>query len=178
MLFNSVPFAIFLPAVLAIYWLLRTPRRQNSFLVVASLFFYGWWNPIYLILLLFSLALNFFMGEALTWSLRARRQTLKRGLLTLGVALNLGLLGYFKYANFFVGEFRDLLLLFGGQSFVWRQIALPIGISFFTFQKITYIVDVYRRQPKLARQLRCLISCLEKEERERKMVNAVIHVTQ
>ncbi|HJM39102.1 MAG TPA: MBOAT family O-acyltransferase [Planctomycetota bacterium] len=141
MLFNSPAFIfLFLPIVLLGFFSLGKRGFQKSavtWLVFSSLFFYGWWNPAYLWLLIFSILFNFFLGIALE-----RRR--KKAILVAGVAVNLGLLGYFKYADFFILNANAMFDLdVGGQ-----KILLPLAISFFTFQQIAYIVDVYRGEVK------------------------------
>tara|TARA_B100001964_G_scaffold151929_1_gene167160 strand:- start:229 stop:1707 length:1479 start_codon:yes stop_codon:yes gene_type:complete len=108
-----------------------------SWLVGASLFFYGWWNPAYLGLILGSILFNYAVGVALLG--RPNKLTL-----FLGVAVNLGVLGYFKYANFFIDNINSLV----GSDIILEQIILPLGISFFTFQQITYLVDAYRGETR------------------------------
>lgn len=138
MLFNSYAFIfLFLPVVLfGFYWFGSRERQQSAiaWLVVASLFFYGWWNPIYLILIISSMVFNYTIGTAML-----AQASKKRVLLLLGITVNLGLLGYFKYANFFVDSLNSLI----GSSFALEKIVLPLAISFFTFQQITYLVDTY-----------------------------------
>jgi D-alanyl-lipoteichoic acid acyltransferase DltB (MBOAT superfamily) len=140
MLFNSYEFLlIFLPLVLLAYHGLlatRTPGSALSLLVASSLFFYGWWNPHYLVLILASIAVNY------ACYLGIRRLSQPRGklLLTLGIVFNLGLLGYFKYAGFFAGNVGELL----GLDMPALAIVLPLAISFFTFQQIAFLVDAHR----------------------------------
>ena len=145
MLFNSDVFIfVFLPIVLAGFSAshrLFGHRGATIWLVAASLFFYGWWNPLYLWILLFSLAFNFLIGERVARNSLTRRGKMS---LTLGVIVNLGLLGYFKYATFVV----ENVLHLGGLEFGIRAVVLPIGISFFTFQQIAYLVDAYRAEAK------------------------------
>ncbi len=142
MLFNSHVFIlVFLPLcwvgfVVAGRWLGERPAR--AWLVAASLFFYGWWNPRYLALILASVAVNYAVGLAL--AARAERGAPRGGLLALGVAVNLGALAYFKYANFFV----DTLAALGVWELRLQTIVLPLAISFFTFQQIAYLVDAWR----------------------------------
>ncbi len=107
-----------------------------AWLVVASLVFYGWWNPVYLALIVASVAANFTLGRWLETASGRRRSAL----LTLGVGLNLGTLGYFKYANFFVDSLNASI----GTSLQLETIILPLAISFFTFQQIAYLVDTSR----------------------------------
>jgi alginate O-acetyltransferase complex protein AlgI len=137
MLFNSIEFLFFfLPVVLAVFLLLQrigNLRLVLLWLVACSMFFYAWWNPVYLLLLIFSACVNYSLGMLL--SKRGKDQS--NTLLVIGVLFNLGLLGYFKYANFFVENIRIALDL----SFNFEKIILPLGISFFTFQKIAYLVD-------------------------------------
>jgi len=109
-------------------------------LVLASLFFYGWWEPIYLFLILASILFNFTIARAI--SARPHPSRCSKPLLIVGIATNLGALGFFKYANFFI----DTLSSLNGQSFSSLTIILPLAISFFTFQQIAYLVDVYRNK--------------------------------
>lgn len=139
MLFNSFEFIfLFLPCVVCIYTLCLRHNKMElglSFLVLASLFFYGYWQPAYLYLILFSIALNYFIGRKLCILGKENG----KWLLTVGITINLALLGYFKYANFFV-ENLDSLLDLGWNI---EKIFLPLAISFFTFQQISYLVDVW-----------------------------------
>ena len=149
MLFNSYEFILlFLPAAWIGYFVLggRLGREPAIvWLVLASLFFYGWWNPIYLLLLLGSMVVNFVLGRALSRSLDgatqlrpgASRPAAVKVMLVAGVGFNLALLGYFKYANFFVDSVNSAI----GTSYNLEHIVLPLAISFFTFQQITYLVD-------------------------------------
>jgi alginate O-acetyltransferase complex protein AlgI len=139
MLFNSYEFIfLFLPVTLLIYVILVHNRKKEAamtWLVVASLFFYGWWNPVYLLLIIGSMLFNYYTGVQLSY-----RQN--RLLLGIAIAVNLGLLGYFKYANFFVENISNL----AGLGWNIEHIVLPLAISFFTFQQIAYLVDAYRRE--------------------------------
>ena len=141
MLFNSYYFIfLFLPIVLLLFYAIGSRGYHSaalSWLVCASLFFYGWWNPMYLTLILLSVLFNFTVGRALS---RRERQSSSRVLLWFGVGGNLAVLGYFKYANFFVDNVNAL----SGSSYNLGTIMLPLAISFFTFQQITYLVDAYR----------------------------------
>jgi alginate O-acetyltransferase complex protein AlgI len=143
MLFNSYIFIfVFLPLSLLIYHGLRhagLERCSILSLTLLSLFFYGWWNPIYLLLLVPLTLAIFAIAKGIIFY-KARRPHLARALLILGLAGSLGVLGYFKYANFFVDNVDRL---FGLHHFV-AHIVLPLGISFFTFQKIAFLVDAYR----------------------------------
>ena len=142
MLFNSYVFIFcFLPIVLAGYLLLQRtaqPLWPIAWLVLASLVYYSWWRPVYLLLLLFSVAVNYGFGKLIIDGGLSRPRS--RAVLTVGIVFNLCLLGYFKYAGFFVANVDDI---FGAQWAV-PSIILPIGISFITFQKIAFLVDAHR----------------------------------
>jgi alginate O-acetyltransferase complex protein AlgI len=137
MLFNSYEYLLwFLPATLVVFFALgRWPLAAQAWLTVASLFFYGWWNPWHLPLILGSIAFNFALAAAL-------RRGGGRGVLALGVAANLALLGVYKYADFFLAN----VARWTGEPPPLLHLALPLGISFFTFTQIAYLVDVYRRK--------------------------------
>lgn len=141
MLFNSAEFLfLFLPASLAAYFLLARRGAAGAALgslVAASLFFYGWWNPIYLPLIAGSILFNFLAGRAL-----ARRAS--GGLLACAVAANLGLLGWYKYADFFVETVNQV----AGTGWPMLRVVLPLGISFFTFTQIAFLVDAWRGEVK------------------------------
>lgn len=141
MLFNSYSFLLlFLPITLIGYVIIgRTVGRGAVFgwLVAVSLFFYGWWNWYFLALLLTSLVFNYFMG---TWLSNLDKRPPAKLVLGLSLALNVGFLGYFKYANFFMENVSPLF----GVAWTMRDIVLPLGISFYTFQKIAYLVDSYQ----------------------------------
>jgi D-alanyl-lipoteichoic acid acyltransferase DltB (MBOAT superfamily) len=155
MLFNSHVFIFaFLPVTLLVYYLLGRADRSvwaRLWLVMASLFFYGWWNPSYLALILGSIAFNYGITYGITYGLTygvtrgagppAVTERQRRLAMWVGVAGNLAVLGYFKYANFFVDSFGRL----SGTSFELAPIVLPLAISFFTFQQIAYLVDACRK---------------------------------
>lgn len=145
MLFNSYEFiAVFLPVTLAGFFLAnRWVGREGAivWLVAASLFYYGWWNPIYLLLIVFSMLFNYRVGQTLgSTASGMERPGTRKWLLAAGIAANLGLLAYFKYANFFV----DNLAQISGQDWSLGTIILPLAISFFTFQQIAYLVDAWQ----------------------------------
>lgn len=148
MLFNSAEFLlVFLPAVLLVYFLLPH-RRQNAFLVVASCIFYASWDWRFLFALLFTTGIDFYCAKRMEASIsNGLPQAGRRRYLYISLATNLGLLGFFKYFNFFTQSMHDLLALFGLQvPFETLDIILPIGISFYTFQALSYTIDVYRGQ--------------------------------
>jgi alginate O-acetyltransferase complex protein AlgI len=142
MLFNSATFIfVFLPITLVGYYALNAlqlDRMAIAWLVLASAVFYAWFSVRYLALLAVLIVFNYLAGVLLARDFHAGRR--RPALLAFGIAVNLGVLGYFKYTNFFI---HNVNLLFG-TDFLMRQIILPIGISFFTFQKIAYLVDAYR----------------------------------
>ena len=140
MVFSSSLFLLyFLPAFLIIYFLLGK-KLKNIFALAASIFFYAWGAPDFIFIVLGSIIIDFYI---VNW-LNTSKGKKKRILLGLSVILNIGLLLYFKYANFFIDNLNDALSIRGFENVKWTYIALPIGISFFTFQKLTYSIDVYR----------------------------------
>ena len=141
MLFSSIPFLYyFLPIVILIYF--AVPKcLKNTVLLLSSLFFYAWGEPIYVFLMVSSIAVNYFLGLLIE---KFKDKKLSRFFLIISVVFSLGLLGYFKYADFFIENFVRLT----GMSVPLLNIALPIGISFYTFQIISYTVDVYRGSVK------------------------------
>ncbi|MSO93448.1 MAG: MBOAT family protein [Rhodospirillales bacterium] len=143
MLFNSYPFLFgFLPVTLALFFFAGRYWRRGAagVLVLTSLFFYGWWNPAYVGLLLGSIAFNYGIGLGLARTQAIWSHSRRTALLVLGLAANLALLGYCKYANFFI----DVT----GAALPALEIVLPLGISFFTFTQITYLVDAYRGEAR------------------------------
>lgn len=147
MLFNSVEFAIFLPIVFALYWwVLRSDlKAQNLFVLLASYIFYGWWDWRFLSLIILSSGVDYWVGRQMG---KTEVQGRRRCLLYVSLAVNLGLLGFFKYYNFFVEEFIAAFdpLLPGTLHAGTLNIILPVGISFYTFQTLSYTIDLYRRQ--------------------------------
>jgi D-alanyl-lipoteichoic acid acyltransferase DltB (MBOAT superfamily) len=152
MLFNSFEFVLFLPCVFAAYWALsRRLRLQNLLVVAASYLFYGWWDWRFLSLIAFTSAWSYCVGlvELRRWESRPSKT-----LLVLSLLVNLGILGYFKYCGFFVDSFvaamQALHLLSDsaaqGLGRFSLEIVLPVGVSFYTFQALSYTIDVYRRQ--------------------------------
>ncbi len=144
MLFNSYIFIFaFLPFTFLGYFFLakhKSGETAISFLVLASLFFYGWWNPIYLLLILVSMAVNYGLGETIVRRRNSQKFKQAQGFLIYGLIFNLGLLAYFKYANFIVDNINSLF----SSGFNLDEIILPLAISFFTFQQIAYLIDAYR----------------------------------
>ena len=163
MLFNSLEFLLFLPTVFAAYWILNlwTERRrglqaQNLLLLIASYVFYGWWDWRFLSLIAFSTAVDYAVGIQIAKANAreisadadesARSRSAKRWL-WVSLAVNLGLLGYFKYANFFIGNWIEAWSAVGIHMDPWSlKVILPVGISFYTFQTLSYSIDIYRRR--------------------------------
>lgn len=150
MLFNSLEFFLFLPVVFILYWFVfqRALRWQNALVLVASYFFYGWWSWAFMGLLMASTLLDYLYGF---WVASPNRKKAKL-FLWLSIINNLGILGVFKYYNFFALEFKNGLELLGLHTNpVLLQVALPVGISFYTFHGMSYVFDIYRGQQKPVR---------------------------
>jgi alginate O-acetyltransferase complex protein AlgI len=142
-LFNSINFAIFLPVVFILYWFVlnKNYRHQNILLLVASYFFYACWDYRFLFLLVFSTMLDYFTGLKMS---RAPNLKIKKFWFWLSIAVNLGFLGFFKYYNFFVTSFAEALAATGLHVDVWTlKVILPVGISFYTFHGLSYVIDIY-----------------------------------
>jgi len=151
MLFNSVEFVVFLPVVFLLYWFVANRNlpngninNQNLLLLFASYFFYGWWDWRFLSLIVFSTCIDYFLGLQLGRLSHNRQRKL---LLWCSLLVNIGLLGIFKYYNFFAENFVEAFSLLGTTFDPARlEVILPIGISFYTFQTLSYSIDVYRRK--------------------------------
>ncbi len=143
MLFNSIDFILFLPVIFIFYWFLsfNNIELQNIYLFLASLYFYSCWDFNFLFLLLISIIINYFIGNYLLQNIKYNRKII----LIIGISVNLGILIYFKYSNFFIDSFIELFSSFGFIfSIKTLHIILPIGISFYTIESFTYVIDVYR----------------------------------
>jgi len=153
MLFNSPEFLLFLPIVFGLYWLVvqRNLRAQNVLLVIASYVFYGWWDWRFLGLIAFSTVVDYFVGLRIE---AAAEQRAKKKWLAVSLFVNLGLLCYFKYVNFFIDSWVDAWAATGVTMHVSSlKVILPVGISFYTFQTLSYSIDVYRGSLKPTRSL-------------------------
>jgi len=143
MLFHSIIFLFgFLPLTWGVFRLLAAVHRERAamgWIVLMSLVFYGYWNPAYLLLIIGSIGVNYSIGSRIGPADGVGSAAVRRWLLYAGLAFNLGLLGYYKYANFFIDSFNAV----SGLSFNFTHVILPLGISFFTFQKIAYLIDAY-----------------------------------
>lgn len=146
MLFSSIPFLYyFLPSVLILF-LLAPKKLKNTVLLISSLVFYGWGEPKYVIMMVASIIIGFISGLLIE---ATNEKSKKKLILTINLIINLGFLGFFKYSNFFIENFNNLT----GLSLNLLNVALPIGISFYTFQILSYAVDVYRGTVKAQRNL-------------------------
>ena len=146
MLFNTVDFAIFLPVVFLLYWFVfkTNIKTQNLFLIVVSYFFYACWDWRFLVLIIFSSIVDFLVGNKLY---KAKRKKQRKLLLSISIISNLGILGFFKYFNFFIDSFKEVFILFGSSlESSTLNIILPVGISFYTFQTLSYTIDIYRKK--------------------------------
>jgi len=147
MLFNSIEFFVFLLIVLSIYWGVTSKRIkfQNVLVLVASYVFYGWWDYRFLSLIALSTVVDYFIGRSIYVS---SNKSIKKRLLWVSALFNIGLLGLFKYYNFFVDSWIDALDSFGyvAQNTWTLQVILPVGISFYTFQTMSYTIDIYRQK--------------------------------
>lgn len=148
MLFNSIDFAVFLPIVFLLYWLVfpNNLKKQNFLIVVASYFFYGWWDWRFLLLILISTLIDYYVGLKLKQEFKIKKRKL---LLWTSILANIGMLGFFKYFNFFIENFATAFTFLGATIQTnTLNIILPVGISFYTFQTLSYTVDVYKNKLK------------------------------
>ena len=146
MLFNSLDFAIFLPVVFVLYWFVvnKNLKHQNILIAVSSYVFYGWWDWRFLALILFSTLVDYFVGIGLG---KTEKLSTRKLLLWISIIVNLGFLGFFKYFNFFIDNFKSAFTFFGSEiNANSLNIILPVGISFYTFQTLSYTIDVYKKR--------------------------------
>ena len=148
MFFNSIDFAVFLPVVFILYWFVfnKNLKQQNFLIVVSSYVFYGWWDWRFLSLILFSTIVDYSVGKALSKEDNINKRKI---LLWTSILVNLGFLGFFKYYNFFLDNFITAFSFFGNTIQAnTLNIILPVGISFYTFQTLSYTIDVYKKKLK------------------------------
>ena len=145
MLFNSIEFLLFLPTVFILYWFVfnKNIRSQNSLVLISSYVFYGWWDYRFLSLIILSTIVDYIVGLNIPKQNSEKKRKL---LLWFSILFNLSILGFFKYYNFFVDSWLDLFNSIGYEiKSIWTlKIILPVGISFYTFQTMSYTIDVYR----------------------------------
>ena len=148
MVFSSIVFLfVFLPVVLALYYVVPAIRWKNVILLAASIIFYAWGEPVYIVLMLLSILFNFVMGLELE---RLREDSRRKKLnLIFTVIVNLCILGFFKYYGFLLGSINSAFHL----HIPYRELALPVGLSFYTFQTLSYILDLYRGDIKVQKNL-------------------------
>ena len=146
MLFNSLDFAVYLPIVFVLYWFVtkHNLKLQNALIVAASYVFYGWWNWRFLSIIIFSTLLDYSIGRRLK---NEYNEKIRKALLWTSIIVNLGFLGFFKYYNFFLDNFIAAFSFFGQEIQANSlNIILPVGISFYTFQTLSYTIDVYKKK--------------------------------
>ncbi|GGG20752.1 alginate O-acetyltransferase [Dokdonia pacifica] len=145
MFFNSIDFAIFFPIVLTLYWMVsKQLTLRNIVLLLASYVFYGWWDWRFLLLIVISSAVDFSVGKKIA---ATEKRTTRKAWLIVSLCVNIGLLAYFKYVNFFITSFIDGFRLLGAELDITPlSIILPVGISFYTFQTLSYTIDIYRKK--------------------------------
>ena len=145
MVFSSIVFLVyFLPVFLLVYYI-ADAKYKNAIILIGSIFFYAWGAPKFIFVILFTTLMDFYL---VTWMDRIEDTRKRKLLLLLSVCVNIGLLFYFKYSNFFIENVNAALSVFGDKQIHWTKLILPIGISFYTFETITYVVDVYRKVHK------------------------------
>jgi alginate O-acetyltransferase complex protein AlgI len=148
MLFSTPLFIfLFLPVVLLIYVLLPGIRSRNTWLLLASLIFYAWGELGFILMLLLSVLVNYAVGKSIE---RSKEQKRRKCMVALGIVFNVGLLAYFKYFNFGINVLNMALQTFGIKSFNAAAVTLPLGISFFTFHALSYLIDIYRQKQRAA----------------------------
>ncbi len=149
MVFSSPVFLfLFLPVVLSLVLLVRRLESRNALLLIFSLIFYAWGEPIFIFLALASTLMNYFLG---LWVDHSNNPVRRKSAVVLAIVLNVGLLAFFKYADFAFDNVNAMLVLFHYRPLPLPHVLLPIGISFFTFHALSYVIDVYRRKWKAAK---------------------------
>jgi len=144
MLFNSIEFFVFIIVLFALLYVFKTNVQQKWVYLIASYFFYMWWNPVFIFLLFFSTAANYFLGNIIS---KNEAQLKRKTWLIACVVMNLALLTFFKYYNFFEQNIFWFLKFLGKEpSWISKNVVLPVGISFYTFQALSYIIDIYKRK--------------------------------
>jgi len=151
MTFDSLTFVVFLAVIFGGYWAVRSWTARKVFLLGASYLFYAAWNPFFVLLIIATTGFDWLASH---WMTRVQRAPYRRAILAASIAVNLGSLGFFKYAQFFSDTAIDLLHVFGiNFEPVSLGILLPVGISFYTFESLSYVIDVYRRRIEVSKSL-------------------------
>ena len=151
MTFDSLTFVVFLAAIFGGYWAVRSWTARKAFLLGASYLFYAAWNPFFVLLIIATTGFDWLASH---WMDRVQHPSYRRAILASSIAINLGSLGFFKYAQFFSDNAVDLLHVFGIRfEPVSLGILLPVGISFYTFESLSYVIDVYRRRIAVSKSL-------------------------
>ena len=147
MLFNTLEYFLFLPITFFLYWAIKETKYQNIFILMSSYVFYGWWDWRFLFLIFLSTVVDYFVAMRIE---QTHKKKSKKIYLLISIIFNLSILGFFKYYNFFIDSWIELLSKIGYQvTDVWTlKIILPVGISFYTFQTMSYSLDVYRSKIK------------------------------
>ena len=152
MLFNSLTFVVFFTVVVSAYWSMRSWTTRKNWLLIASYIFYGAWNPPFAALLFSTTALDFWLGSRIARETQPGR---RKAWMTASIAVNLSMLGFFKYGNFLLENFQWLMARIG---IIYQpphlDILLPVGISFYTFHSLSYTLDVYRSVMQPTKSLR------------------------
>src|SRR2546430_1791906 len=151
MLFCTKEYVLFFIAVFAVYWLMPWRRARVWLLLGASFYFYACWNKWLACIVLGTTLMDYLVARCMD---AIQRQPVRELLLITSLVVNLGMLVYFKYANFFLDSLRESLRAAGVQTWSWSlEVILPVGISFYTFEAINYTVDVYRRKIRAEREM-------------------------
>lgn len=152
MLFNSLAFLVFLPVVFILYWTFKGSKKiQNIIILISSYVFYGWWDYRFLGLLALSTLVDYFIGLALE---KKKEKKARKSLLVLSLCVNIGILGFFKYYNFFLASWTEAWEGLGVNFNISSlNIILPVGISFYTFQTLSYTIDIYKEKIKATKNL-------------------------
>ena len=155
MLFNSLNYLIFFPIVILFYFVIPAKRKEmrNFWLLIASYFFYMNWNAAYALLLFGSTFVTYLAGILIEKAIKKKRGSLAKWVLGISFAINIGILFFYKYINFFIHNMNRILGKIGSDEIAALDILLPVGISFYIFQALGYIMDVYREKIKATKNL-------------------------
>jgi len=153
MVFSSTLFLLFfLPIFLLLYYLIPY-RFRNLFIILGGYFFYSWGSPRFALILVFTISLDYFLSHLIYKKNKSGRKNQAKYILALSIFTNIGLLGFFKYSNFLIEQVNFVLGVFTFEAMPWREVILPIGISFIVFQQLSYVIDVYRGRVRPAESI-------------------------